>query len=104
MHHLGTLLRAVANPYIILGIFCLFGFMACYMTALSFADLTYVLPANAVSYILMTLLSIFWLHEHVSTGRWVGILLICIGVGAIAAGPARTVQPSAAEAATGEPR
>jgi drug/metabolite transporter (DMT)-like permease len=67
--------------------------MSSYMTALSFADLTFVLPATAVSYVIMTLLSIFWLHEHVSLQRWAGIGLIVIGVGLVAGGEHRTDHP-----------
>ena len=63
------------------------------MTALSFADLSYVLPATAISYVLMVLLSIFWLHEHVSPQRWSGVVLIVIGVGIVAGGPSRTEDP-----------
>ncbi len=55
--------------------------MSSYMTALSFADLTFVLPATAIGYVIMALLSIFWLHEHVSLQRWAGIVLIIVGVG-----------------------
>lgn len=90
VHHLSNLSVALANPFVILGIVCLIGFMYSYMTALSFADLTYVLPATAISYVVMTLLSIFWLHEHVSGGRWVGVVFIVMGVGVVAGGPHRT--------------
>jgi len=65
------------------------------MTALSFADLSYVMPATAISYVLMTLLSIFWLHEHVGPERWSGILFIVIGVGLVAGEPLRTGDPPA---------
>jgi drug/metabolite transporter (DMT)-like permease len=75
------------------GIFCLLGFMWSYMTALSFADLTFVLPATAVGYVVMALLGRFWLHEHISPLRWLGIALIVAGVGLVAGGPSRTEHP-----------
>lgn len=90
IHHLPRLFFALTNPLIVLGIISLIVFMWSYMTALSFADLTYVLPATAISYVLMVLLSIFWLHEHVSPQRWAGVVLIVIGVGIVAGGPSRT--------------
>jgi drug/metabolite transporter (DMT)-like permease len=93
IHHISSIFTAVANPWVILGIFFLLGFMSSYMTALSFADLTFVLPATAVSYINMTLISIFWLHEHVSLQRWSGVALIVAGVGLVAGGPSRTERP-----------
>jgi drug/metabolite transporter (DMT)-like permease len=95
LHHLTNVFVALANPFVIAGIFLLLGFMACYMTALSFADLTYVLPATAISYVVMCLLSIFWLHEHVSPQRWLGVALIVVGVGVVAGGPSRTEHPPA---------
>jgi drug/metabolite transporter (DMT)-like permease len=93
IHHLSNVFIALANPFVIVGIVFLLGFMASYMTALSFADLTYVLPATAISYVVMVLLSIFWLHEHVSPQRWAGVAFIVIGVGVVAGGPSRTEVP-----------
>jgi drug/metabolite transporter (DMT)-like permease len=95
IHHLADVFLALANPFVILGIFFLLAFMCSYMTALSFADLTYVLPATAISYVVMVLLAIFWLHEHVSARRWTGVAFIVIGVGVVAGGPSRTEHPSA---------
>ena len=91
IHHLTRVFSALANPFVILGIFFLLAFMSSYMTALSFADLTYVMPATAISYVVMILLSIFWLHEHVSAQRWAGVAFIVLGVGVVAGGPSRTV-------------
>lgn len=88
--HLGALLTAMRNPWVIAGILCLLGFFGSYLTALSWADLTFVLPATAFGYVVIALLSHFWLHEHISGYRWAGILLIVCGVGFVANGPART--------------
>lgn len=90
IHHVTGVFSALANPFVIAGIFFLLGFMYSYMTALSFADLSYVLPATALGYVVMVLLSIFWLHEHVSRQRWAGVAFIVIGVGFVAGGPLRT--------------
>src|ERR1700748_3821716 len=62
--HLGMLLVAIANPWVIIGILCLLGFFASYLTALSWADLTFVLPSTAFGYVVIALLSKFWLHEE----------------------------------------
>ena len=93
LHHLPLLLHALANPYIISGIILLIGFYASYMTALSWADLTFVMPATAFGYVVVALLSRFWLHEHLSFYRWAGILLIVCAVGFVAGGPSRTEHP-----------
>lgn len=84
---------AFLNPWVILGILLLILFFASYLSALSWADLTYVLPATAVSYILMVLMAKFFLHETVSMWRWVGVALITASVGFVATGPEAT--PSA---------
>ena len=70
----------VTNPVIWLGILFLLGFMICYMTVLSWADYSYVMPAGAFGYALLTFLAVVFLHESVSPRRWVGVVLICIGV------------------------
>jgi uncharacterized membrane protein len=88
--HLGLLLAAMGNPWVITGILCLLGFFASYLTALSWADLTFVLPSTAFGYVVVALLSKFWLHETVSPYRWAGIVLIVCGVGFVANGPSLT--------------
>ena len=90
VHHLGSLLYAVANPWVIAGILLLLGFFASYLTALSWADLTFVLPSTALGYVVVALLSRFWLHEQISPSRWIGILLIVMGVGFVTLGPSYT--------------
>ena len=84
------LIASVWNPWVALGILFLLFFFAAYTTALSWADLTYVLPATSVGYVLMAFLAVFMLHEHVSPLRWAGILLIAGGVAIVTRGPART--------------
>lgn len=84
------LIRALANPWVIAGILCLLGFFGSYLSALSWADLTFVLPSTAFGYVVVALLSHFWLGEHISLYRWAGILLIVCGVGFVANGPALT--------------
>jgi uncharacterized membrane protein len=90
IHNLPAVFLAVRDPWIISGILMLFAFLAAYMTALSWADLTYVLPATSVGYVLLALIAKFILHEQVTPGRWLGILLITAGVGFVAGGPALT--------------
>jgi uncharacterized membrane protein len=63
-----------------IGIFFLVGFMLSYMTVLSWADYSYVMPAGAFGYALLTLLAVVFLHEAVSPRRWIGVVLICAGV------------------------
>ena len=88
--NLGMAILAVFNPWVALGIVFLIVFFAAYLTALSWADLSFVLPATSIGYVLIALLALFVLHEGISTARWVGIVLITCGVGFVARGPSRT--------------
>ncbi|HTJ29445.1 MAG TPA: EamA family transporter [Acidobacteriaceae bacterium] len=91
--HPMALIHAVFTPWIAAGIVLLIGFFASYLTALSWADLTFVLPATAFGNVIVALLSRFWLNEPISAYRWAGIVLITVGVGFVAQGPSRTEPP-----------
>ncbi len=91
--HLGLLWHALFNPYVDVGIVLLVGFFATYTTVLSWADLTFVTPATAGSYVIVALLGHFYLHEQLSLSRWLGIAMIMCAVGFVAGGPARTEHP-----------
>src|ERR1700722_3316367 len=93
LNHLEGVILAILNPWVAIGILLLLAFFATYMTALSWADLTYVLPATSFGYVLLALVAKFLLHEQVSPMRWLGIALITGGVGFIAGGPSLTEHP-----------
>ncbi len=88
--HPGLLFAAVFTPWIGAGIALLIGFFASYLTALSWADLTFVLPATAFGNVIVVIISKVWLHEAVSLERWAGVVLITLGVSFVAQGPALT--------------
>jgi drug/metabolite transporter (DMT)-like permease len=67
-------------------------FFIAYLSALSWADLTYVLPATAIGYVVLALGARFWLHEQIPLTRWIGILMIVAGVGFVAGGPHTSEQ------------
>jgi drug/metabolite transporter (DMT)-like permease len=92
LHHLSGVILAVLNPWVAMGIVLLLAFFASYMNALSWADLTYVLPATSLGYVLLAFVARFALHEQVSVTRWVGIALIAGGVGFVAGSPALTAH------------
>jgi drug/metabolite transporter (DMT)-like permease len=91
--HMGLLIHALLNPWVIAGIAVLISFMGSYMTALSWADLTFVQPATAFGNVVTALIGSLWLHEAITPMRWAGIACIVIGVGFVANGPPRTEQP-----------
>ena len=85
---------AVFTPWVALGIALLIGFFATYLTALSWADLSYVMLATAWGNVVVVLLAHFCLHEPVSFQRWLGVALITLGVGFVAPGASHTEQPA----------
>lgn len=89
-HHVSELILAILNPWVAIGVLLLLAFFASYMTALSWADLTYVLPATSLGYVVLALVAKFMLHEDVTPARWLGILMISAGVGLVAGGPSKT--------------
>ena len=68
------------------------GFMVCHMLVLSWADYSFVMPFSAIAYALVPLLGYLFLHEQVSTARWIGIVLIVFGVVLINRTPHRTTR------------
>lgn len=47
---------------------------------LSFEKVSFVVPVTALSYLVGALGGIFFLGERVERQRWIGILLVCVGV------------------------
>lgn len=72
-------LRALANPFVALGIAALVLSLLTRMALLSLADLSFVLPLTATGYVVSTLLGRFLLSEQVTSGRWLGTALIFLG-------------------------
>ena len=98
-HDWPQVFTAIFNPWVAAGIVCLIAFFAAYSHALSWADLTYVLPATSFGYVWIALLSRFFLHEHISGYRWAGIFLIAGGVALVTRGPALTEREISGAAA-----
>ena len=90
----------VTSATIWVGILFLIGFMVSYMTVLSWADYSYVMPAGAFGYAILTLLAVILLHESVSPKRWVGVVLICVGVLLVGQTKPRTTEAAAMQKVT----
>jgi multidrug transporter EmrE-like cation transporter len=84
--------RVLTSGAIWAGIAMMLGFMVCHMLVLSWADYSFVMPFSAIAYALVPLLGYLFLHEQVSTPRWIGIVLIVFGVVLINRTPHRTTQ------------
>ncbi|HXY54548.1 MAG TPA: DMT family transporter [Nitrospirota bacterium] len=85
-HWLVLISSVFRNPYVFLGIVFLSIFFFLYLAALSWADLSFVLPLTAVSYLFAALLAKFFLKEEVSWHRWAGTIIIVIGIALVALG------------------
>ncbi|HZS05676.1 MAG TPA: EamA family transporter [Blastocatellia bacterium] len=90
------------NQWIWTGIGILLVFYLLNLVALSWADLTYVIPVSAFGYVLNALMSKYLLGEHVSLLRWVGTTVIFVGVALVSLTEQRTAtetQTAGADAA-----
>lgn len=83
-------LRLLANPWVVPGALLTAVYTLAQLSLFSWADLSYVIPCTAASYILTTLLGRFLMGEHVDPARWVGVVLITFGVILVAETPTRT--------------
>ena len=81
-HRLGGMVaRAVTNPWLIFGVVLQASFFFIYLTLLSRADVSLVLPLTALDYIVVAILAQYVLGEVVTPVRWAGMGLIVVGVG-----------------------
>jgi uncharacterized membrane protein len=72
-------LRAIASPWVALGILLLILWVLSRMALLSWADLSFVLPVTSVGYVLAAIAGRLFLAEQISPNRWTGTLLIVAG-------------------------
>jgi uncharacterized membrane protein len=87
-----TLLLVFSSSVIWLGIACLITFFITYMLVLSWADYSYVQPASSIAYGVVALLGHFLLKEVITPTRWLGVLVICLGVFIVSGTPPRTTE------------
>jgi drug/metabolite transporter (DMT)-like permease len=86
---LSYVLFVCTNVWLLLGVVLMIVYMIAQLSMFSWADLSYVLPVTASTYVFSALLSKLFLHETVSTVRWLGIALISFGVIFVAETPVR---------------
>ncbi len=77
---LELVLSIVRSPYVFMGVVFLAIFFFLYLAALSWSDLSFVMPLTAMSYIFAALLAKFFLKEDISWYRWTGTLVITAGI------------------------
>jgi drug/metabolite transporter (DMT)-like permease len=76
----GMVGRTLSNPWVLVGVALQAGFFFMYLTLLSRAEVSKILPMTAFDYIVVALLAQLFLAEPVTPARWSGIGLIVVGV------------------------
>ena len=82
---LGSLFAALAQRLnlVLAIIFMAISFFA-FLTLLSVADLSFAVPATALSFVVETFLAKYVLKEQVGAARWAGVGLVACGVALLA--------------------
>jgi uncharacterized membrane protein len=68
-------------------------FFVLFSASLSWADLSFVLPATSFGYVLNVTFAWHFLGETVSATKWMGTILICIGVIAVSRSGVKSAAP-----------
>ena len=75
-----VIVRAMKVPWMWIGVAMMALAFFSLLAMLSIENVSFVVPVTALSYAAGALGGVFFLGERVSTRRWVGVLLVCIGV------------------------
>jgi drug/metabolite transporter (DMT)-like permease len=74
------ILRAVTVRWMWLGIAMMTVAFFALLAALSFENVSFVVPVTALSYAAGAVGAVLFLRERISVQRWVGVLIVCAGV------------------------
>lgn len=77
---LRVILRALRNKWMWLGVGMMTLAFFSLLAILAIENVSFVVPVTALSYVAGALGGVFFLREHVSSRRWIGIALVCFGV------------------------
>lgn len=83
-----------ANPWVIAGVVLTTVFFVLFSWSLSWADLSYVQPLTALSFVFGVLIARLWLGETVHWWRWLGVAVIIVGVSLVAYDPKPLTVPN----------
>ena len=75
--------RILSNVSLLSGVLMAAASFFAFLIVLSWADLSLVLPATSLSYVIATLGSKIILRERINRLRWTGTFLVCAGVALI---------------------
>ncbi|MCR4783786.1 MAG: EamA family transporter [bacterium] len=80
-----TLVCVVSSGWVMVGTGLLICSFILWMIMLSMADLSLLLPMTALDYVVNAFLAKVYLNEHVSPLRWLGTVVIFLGVAVVVA-------------------
>jgi drug/metabolite transporter (DMT)-like permease len=72
--------KVLTNKDFLTGLFLMSVSFFSFLAVLSWADLSFTVPATSLSYAFTTLGAKFVLKERISRLRWTGILIVCLGI------------------------
>jgi drug/metabolite transporter (DMT)-like permease len=75
-----TILRVITTPLVLIGLGCYGMGAIAWLIVLSRLDLSVAYPFLALNFVFVTFASRFVLGESVPSLRWLGVLVICLGV------------------------
>jgi drug/metabolite transporter (DMT)-like permease len=81
-----VVLRALAEPWMWAGLGMMMLAFFSLLVLLSRANVSFVVPVTALSYVMAALGGRFFLNEQVNASRWIGVCLVCLGVALVWAG------------------
>ena len=70
----------VCNAPFLLGLLCMALSFGAFLAVLSWADLSFIVPATSLSFVVSTLGAKWLLRERINRLRWIGTLLVGVGV------------------------
>ena len=85
-------IRLIFTPWVLLGTALLILWLLSRMTLLGWADLSYVLPATSIGYVLSAVLGKVFFGEQVTWERWLGTGFIVIGIVCVGLTAANTTK------------
>lgn len=73
-------LKTVTNFWILLGIFFVLVYFFLWLAVLSWVEVSWALPMNAIEYFFVAILASLFLGESITWPRWIGIGFISVGI------------------------
>ena len=80
LNNIIDIIKVMFSPCIFSGLMIYVGATFLWLYILSKADLSYVYPLQSLAFIFAIFVSIFIFRENVTLNRWIGTIVICLGV------------------------